>query len=146
MPLNLLQQLFEPPAQQMTQPRQVQTTTGQQPSFFQQLLSPDVALPVAGALLGNRGNAGNFGAAFGEMGPALKNNKTFRYLQEHDPNLRARCKTACWTQRTLMASCFRSERRRSQNIATTPLMAIWFAPMKTAAEAALFIAVRAHAQ
>lgn len=89
MPLNFLQQILSPsPAQQMTQPRQAQTTTGgQSQSVFQQLLSPEVAFPVAAALMGQQGNGANFANAFGQLGPALKDNKTFKYLQQHDPEL-----------------------------------------------------------
>lgn len=87
MPLDLMQLFQQPPAQQVTQPPQAQTMGQPQPSFFRQLLSPEVALPVASALMGNRGNAGNFGAAFSALGPALQSNKTFQYLEQQDPEL-----------------------------------------------------------
>lgn len=51
------------------------------------LMDPSVALPIAGQLLGNRGNAANFGAAFEAMGPAMKANKTMKYLRENNPDL-----------------------------------------------------------
>jgi hypothetical protein len=50
-------------------------------------MDPSVALPVAGQLLNNRGDAANFGAAFDAMGPAMKANKTMEYLRANNPEL-----------------------------------------------------------
>jgi len=53
------------------------------------LLDPEVALPVAGALLGNQGNAANFGNALMGLGQGLgdrkKRNQTLEYLRQHAP-------------------------------------------------------------
>lgn len=64
----------------------------QQPGFMSQLLDPSVALPMAGALLGNQGNAANFGNAFSAAGPAMaqqklqaQTNKTGDFLRKQDP-------------------------------------------------------------
>jgi len=63
----------------------------QQQGLFGQLLNPSVALPMAGALLGNQGNAANFGNAFSAAGPALaqqkleaQTNKTGDWLRQQD--------------------------------------------------------------
>jgi len=56
-------------------------------SGFARLLDTDIALPVAGALMGNQGNAANFGNAFSAAAPAIKRNKTLEYLQQNDPEL-----------------------------------------------------------
>jgi hypothetical protein len=62
---------------------------GQSRGGFGQLLSPEVALPMAAALMGNQGNMQNFGNAFGQAGPALAqtrdNNKTYQWLQQNAP-------------------------------------------------------------
>jgi hypothetical protein len=47
----------------------------QQPSGLARILQPEVALPMAAALLGNQGNMQNFGNAFGAAGPALQSQK-----------------------------------------------------------------------
>jgi hypothetical protein len=46
-----------------------------QPSGLARILQPEVALPMAAALLGNQGNMQNFGNAFGAAGPALTQQK-----------------------------------------------------------------------
>lgn len=55
------------------------------------LLDPEVALPVAGALLGNQGNAANFGNALMGLGQGLgdrkKRNQTLEYLRREAPDL-----------------------------------------------------------
>ena len=55
------------------------------------LLDPEVALPVAGALLGNQGNAANFGNALMGLGQGLgdrkKRNQTMEYLRREAPDL-----------------------------------------------------------
>ncbi|GAA4121527.1 hypothetical protein ACFFTN_21015 [Aminobacter aganoensis] len=56
-------------------------------SGFSRFLDTDIALPVAGALLGNQGNAANLGNAFSAAAPAIKRNKTLEYLQQNDPEL-----------------------------------------------------------
>ncbi|AMS40505.1 hypothetical protein [Aminobacter aminovorans] len=70
---------FPPPAHGL----QAQTPR----SGFARLLDTDIALPVAGALMGNQGNAANFGNAFSAAAPAIKRNKTLEYLQQNDPEL-----------------------------------------------------------
>ena len=64
----------------------------QQPGFLGQLLDPSVALPMAGALMGNQGNSANFGNAFSAAGPAMaqqkltaQGNKTGTFLRKQDP-------------------------------------------------------------
>lgn len=42
------------------------------------LLDPEVALPVAAALLGNQGNAGNFGQAMAQLGSGIGDQKRLR--------------------------------------------------------------------
>lgn len=65
---------------------------------FQRLLQPEVALPMAAALLGNQGNAANFGNAFGAAGQALgqqkllqaqtaEKNKTIELLRRDAPDI-----------------------------------------------------------
>lgn len=67
-----------------------------QPSGFSRLLQPEVALPMAAALMGNQGNMANIGNAFGAAAPALqqqkelqaqtaKQNKTAEWLRTQDP-------------------------------------------------------------
>lgn len=60
--------------------------------LLSQLLDPAVALPMAGALLGNQGNSANFGNAFSAAGPAMaqqkltaQGNKTGNFLRKQDP-------------------------------------------------------------
>lgn len=68
----------------------------QQPGFMSQLLDPAVALPMAGALLGNQGNSANFGNALSAAGPAMaqrrelqaqtaQKNKTLEFLRQNAP-------------------------------------------------------------
>jgi hypothetical protein len=61
----------------------------QQPSGLQQLFSPDVAMPVAAALLGNQGNATNFGNALGAYGQVkaqtAQKNKTMDFFRQQAP-------------------------------------------------------------
>jgi hypothetical protein len=68
----------------------------QQPSGLARILQPEVALPMAAALLGNQGNMQNFGNAFGAAGPALmqqkelqaqtaKDNKTYEFFKTQAP-------------------------------------------------------------
>lgn len=73
------------------QQAQVPGAMQQQPGFMSQLLDPAVALPMAGALLGNQGNAANFGNAFSAAGPAMaqqkltaQSNKTADWLRKQD--------------------------------------------------------------
>lgn len=65
---------------------------------LQRLLQPEVALPMAAALLGNQGNAANFGNAFGAAGTALgqqkqlqaqtaEKNKTIELLRRDAPDI-----------------------------------------------------------
>lgn len=63
-----------------------------QPSGLSRLLQPEVALPMAAALLGNQGNMANLGNAFGAAAPALQQqkltaqkNKTGEWLRTQDP-------------------------------------------------------------
>lgn len=66
--------------------------------FLSQLLAPEVALPMAAQLLGNQGNAANFGNAFGAAGQAIgeqkklkaqtrERNQTLEYLRKNRPDL-----------------------------------------------------------
>lgn len=61
----------------------------QQPSGLQQLFSPEVAMPVAAALLGNQGNAANFGNALGAYGQVkaqtAQKNKTMDFFRQQAP-------------------------------------------------------------
>lgn len=61
--------------------------------FLQQLLSPEVAMPMAQALMGNQGNAANFGNAFGAYGQAQAQtagkNKTLDYFRQNAPEFAA---------------------------------------------------------
>lgn len=61
--------------------------------FLQQLLSPEVAMPMAAALMGNQGNAANFGNAFGAYGQASAQmagkNKTLDYFRQNAPEFAA---------------------------------------------------------
>lgn len=96
--MSILDALFGPRnnGQQAQAPGAMQ----QQPGFMSQLLDPSVALPMAGALLGNQGNAANFGNALSAAGPALgqqrelraqtaKKNKTLEFLRQQSPDLAA---------------------------------------------------------
>jgi hypothetical protein len=62
---------------------------GQSRGGFGQLLSPEVALPMAAALMGNQGNMQNIGNAFGQAGPALaqtrEKGQTYNWLQQNAP-------------------------------------------------------------
>jgi hypothetical protein len=62
---------------------------GQSRGGFGQLLAPEVALPMAAALMGNQGNMQNFGNAFGQGGQALAQtrdkNSTYQWLQQNAP-------------------------------------------------------------
>jgi len=79
------QQLATPQLQAMQTPRHAQPPQTQ--SFLRNMLSPEVALPAAGALLGNKGNAANLGAAFEAMGPGLQKNKTMQFLRQNNPEI-----------------------------------------------------------
>lgn len=61
--------------------------------FLQQLLAPEVAMPMAQALMGNQGNAANFGNAFGAYGQAQAQtagrNKTLDYFRQNAPEFAA---------------------------------------------------------
>ncbi|TDR34332.1 hypothetical protein [Aquamicrobium defluvii] len=61
--------------------------------FLQQLLAPEVAMPMAAALMGNQGNAANFGNAFGAYGQASAQmagkNKTLEYFRQNAPEFAA---------------------------------------------------------
>lgn len=58
-------------------------------NFLQQLLSPEVAMPMAAALMGQNGNAANLGNAFGAYGQAQAQvrgkNKTLDYFRQNAP-------------------------------------------------------------
>jgi len=68
-------------------------TPGQTGGFLQQLLAPEVAMPMAAALMGNQGNAANFGNAFGAYGQAVAQragqNKTLEYFRQNAPEFAA---------------------------------------------------------
>lgn len=68
----------------------------QQPSGLSRILQPEVALPMAAALLGNQGNMQNFGNAFGAAGQGLQaqtakqqelaqQNKTYNFFKQNAP-------------------------------------------------------------
>jgi hypothetical protein len=65
----------------------------QQPTGLQQLFQPEVAMPVAAALLGNQGNAANFGNAFSAYGQAraqtASKNKTMDFFRQNAPEYAA---------------------------------------------------------
>ncbi|WP_422383282.1 hypothetical protein [Roseibium album] len=65
---------------------------------FRSLLEPQVALPMAAALMGGQGNSQNFANAFGAAGPGMANqaalqkqqqerNRTLEYLNKNAPDL-----------------------------------------------------------
>ena len=58
-------------------------------NFLQTLLSPEVAMPMAQALMGNQGNMANFGNALGAYGTAQAQragqNKTLDYFRQNAP-------------------------------------------------------------
>jgi hypothetical protein len=56
-------------------------------SILSRILDPEVALPMAAALMGNQGNVANFGNALSVAGPALKRNKTAEFIRREDPEL-----------------------------------------------------------
>jgi len=66
-----------------------QTPGNQGGGFLQQLLAPEVAMPIAAALMGQQGNAANFGNAFGAYGQAQAQmrgkNKTLDYFRQNAP-------------------------------------------------------------
>lgn len=61
----------------------------QQPSGLQQLFSPEVAMPMAAQLLGNQGNAANFGNALGAYGKVkaqtAAQNRTMDFFNKNAP-------------------------------------------------------------
>lgn len=88
--MGLLDALFG--QQNNGQQAQVPGAMQQQPGILGQLLDPAVALPMAGALLGNQGNSANFGNALSAAGPAMaqqkltaQGNKTGNFLRKQDP-------------------------------------------------------------
>jgi len=91
--MNFLEQFFGGNQAQM--PGQASQPTG-----LARLLQPEVALPMAAALMGQNGNMGNLSNAFGAAGPALQaqqaeykkreqENKTLAFLKQNDPALAA---------------------------------------------------------
>jgi hypothetical protein len=65
---------------------------------LQRLLDPSFALPMAAGMMGNQGNAGNFGQGFQNAAPFMmmakkeraqtaERNKTLEYLQQSNPEL-----------------------------------------------------------
>lgn len=82
--LDFMSSVLNPtPQSMMMRPRR---SRGPQ-SGFGQLLDLDVAMPMAAALLGNEGNAGNFARAFASGGAALKKNQTVEMIRQKDPEL-----------------------------------------------------------
>jgi hypothetical protein len=71
------------PSSLYTPPTQAQGPGG----AIGKLLAPNVALPMAAALMGNGGNAANIGAAFGAAAPGLQQNRTVQWLRKKDPEL-----------------------------------------------------------
>lgn len=65
----------------------------QQPSGLQQLFQPETAMPIAAALLGNQGNAQNFGNAFAAYGQTkaqtAQKNKTMDFFRQNAPEYAA---------------------------------------------------------
>jgi hypothetical protein len=86
--MGLLDALFGQQGQQAQVPGATQ-----QPSGLQQLFSPEVAMPVAAALLGNQGNAANFGNALGAYGQVkaqtAQKNKTMDFFRQQAPDYAA---------------------------------------------------------
>lgn len=82
--MGLLDSLFGQQGQQAQVPGATR-----QPSGLQQLFSPEVAMPVAAALLGNQGNAANFGNALGAYGQVksqtAQKNKTMDFFRQQAP-------------------------------------------------------------
>lgn len=66
-----------------------QTPGNQGGSFLEQFLAPEIAMPIAAALMGNQGNAANLGNAFGAYGQAQAQvrgkNKTLDYFRQNAP-------------------------------------------------------------
>lgn len=71
---------------------------GMEMNPLQRLLQPEIALPMAAALMGNQGNATNFGNAFGTLGQSLqaqkqqqaelaRQNQTLEFLRRSAPDL-----------------------------------------------------------
>lgn len=60
-----------------------------QPSGFSQMMQPEVLAAMAGQLLGNQGNAANFGNAFQAAAPAMaqtrQKNKTYDFFKQNAP-------------------------------------------------------------
>jgi hypothetical protein len=65
----------------------------QQPTGLQQLFQPETAMPIAAALLGNQGDAANFGNAFAAYGQTraqtASKNKTMDYFRANAPEFAA---------------------------------------------------------
>jgi hypothetical protein len=65
----------------------------QQPSGLQQLFQPEVAMPIAAALLGGQGDAKNFGNAFAAYGQTkaqtAQKNKTMDFFRQNAPEYAA---------------------------------------------------------
>ncbi len=68
--------------------------------LLQRLLAPEFALPMAAGMMGNQGNAGNFGQGFQNAAPMMmlakqkreqdaQKNQTLAYLQKANPELAA---------------------------------------------------------
>ncbi|WP_210171804.1 hypothetical protein [Mesorhizobium sp. Root157] len=71
----------------------IPTNMQQGGGFLQNLLAPETAMPIAGALMGNQGNTANFANAFGAYGKSaaerLGKNKTLDFLRQNSPDLAA---------------------------------------------------------
>lgn len=82
--LGFLSNIFQPTTNEQFGELQSQRP-GEARGRFAKFLEPDVALPVAAALLGGQGNRQNFANALGALGPALKENQTEKAMRQLGP-------------------------------------------------------------
>lgn len=72
-----------------------------QPSGFSQMMQPEVLAAMAGQLLGNQGNATNFGNAFRAAGPVMaqtrQKNQTVEMLKKEAPDIAQAIETGALT-------------------------------------------------
>ena len=83
------------------------------PSLIQRLLAPDVALPMAAALMGNGGNVQNMSNAFAAAGPGLKRNKTVEMLRQKAPDI---AQLVDWGMEPKEALSLWYERKKKSNL------------------------------
>ena len=68
-------------------PTSAQTPGSSFGSGLRDLLSPEIALPMAAGLLTGRTNAEGFGNAFAALGDARKGNRTKKFLEQRYPEI-----------------------------------------------------------